>query len=964
VNCRKPVRIDFPYLASFGLSALALLASSGCTGDDGDPGPQGPPGPPGSGTTDTELEPGDEPPGVNLALLELTGASGAGGAFQVGDQVTVRFELTKDDGSDWDIAELSTARMLISGPTFNYQRVLPEVNDVATNAVANDDGSYSYTFASPLPAVYAAPLNDTDSFGSVDGELTGEDLLSGTYTLGAYFGWSYTVGGDSFRDVGDGIFDFALGSTTAIEPREVVKQDNCNRCHQDLQAHGGQRHNVTLCLLCHTSGSEDKNVASAAGGTPDVSVDFKVMIHRIHNGRHLPSVLGVDTNPDGSRNYAATPKPYEIVGFNNSIHDFSEAAFPAWPWGLVALPRDQGYTALSAGAKAQEDTIRTGAADCIACHGDPDGTGPLTAPAQGDIHKAQPTRASCGSCHDDVNWGLPYTANGQTMPSQANNSNCVLCHEQSGGPLAVEDAHRHPLNDPDFNPGMHIAIESIAEAGLHNDNGAIDPGEKIAATFTMVDDDGDDVAPATAGTLSVVVSGPTSNYNLLVNSSIPAAALTGAQPYTKNLPMVVALDYLGDSEPGLDVHGTTYAPLWHVTGATTTVYERTASGAATTLADDVPAYQNYVDVADGTGFARDDYVVIDDGVAGFEEYLRVQFVDGDRLWFGSTASTGYKPGTTVEHPAGAALQKVTLTTKAVGTDYTVNAADGEITEVLDFTDGNAVLATYTTDFVMPSVYPLALNASPDLGEETGEWTAKPIVDGTYSVGIWGGPSLALNLYGESNSYRGISETFLTNFLVGSATELEPYGLIADGETCNACHQDVLFHGGGRRGFDACLLCHGTPGSEDRPPYVAGNAPPTSGTTISLRSMLHKIHMGAELANASTYTLVGFGSTGWPNNFTAHTYGEVEFPALPQGTKNCQVCHGKDNTAWIEPTDRDHPTQQGAPVREWQAVCNSCHDSSAATAHIDLMISASGAESCEVCHAPGKEWGVESVHTSY
>ena len=38
------------------------------------------------------------------------------------------------------------------------------------------------------------------------------------------------------------------------------------------------------------------------------------MIHKIHNGEHLPSVNGVATNPDGTRNYDATPTPYILVG--------------------------------------------------------------------------------------------------------------------------------------------------------------------------------------------------------------------------------------------------------------------------------------------------------------------------------------------------------------------------------------------------------------------------------------------------------------------------------------------------------------------------------------------------------------------------------------------------------------------------------------------------------------------------
>ncbi len=34
-----------------------------------------------------------------------------------------------------------------------------------------------------------------------------------------------------------------------------------------------------------------------------MSVEFKVMIHKIHNGAHLPSVLGVSTDASGNRLY-------------------------------------------------------------------------------------------------------------------------------------------------------------------------------------------------------------------------------------------------------------------------------------------------------------------------------------------------------------------------------------------------------------------------------------------------------------------------------------------------------------------------------------------------------------------------------------------------------------------------------------------------------------------------------------
>ena len=915
-----------------------LLSLVACTGDDGD---QGPPGPPGTVGTPTDLRQGDDVPGLSAAILALTGATGSGGHFRVGDTITVQFRLRKDDGSDWDIAELATGRVLISGPTTNYQRVIAELQDVLTVADEQGDGSYTYRFPAPIPATYLPPLNDSPTFGPEDGELTGQPLLEGTYTVGMTFSWNFTVDGESERDSANAVTDFVIGNAGVVEPREVVKIENCNRCHEELRIHGGRREDARLCVLCHTAGAEDEN---------HLSIDFKVMVHKIHAGEHLPSVLGVATNPDGSRDYAATPTAYVLGGDN----DFSHVAFPAWPHALVATPRDEGYTALSSSDKAKEDAIRTGPSNCAVCHGDPDGEdGPLTEPAQGDLSLAQPSRQACGSCHDDVHWGQNYTANGQTMPAQANNANCKLCHDTTGNALAVSEAHLHPLQDPGFDTGVNLDVIELVEAGTGDGDGTIDVGEKIALTFAIVDDAGADIAPATVSNPSVVISGPTDNYNLLLNTSIPVGALTGAPPFTVNVPMPVLLDLLGASTAALDTLTGSYAPHW--TSATTTVYARTATsgGSSSTTAAIAPP-TNYVDVADATGFARDDYVVLDDGL-GTEEYARIALVDGTRLWFASSVLSK-------AHAAGAALDEVTLVTKAAGVDYSLDAGAGSITELVEFGNGATVVASYTTDFVLPATYPLALNASPDLADASGKWTGKSLVDGTYSLSIWTSRTLTLNLFGESNSYRSTSDARQVDFLVGDADTLEPYELIASGSACFNCHQELAFHGFGRRGFESCVVCHGAAGGEDRPTYVAANAPATTGTTVSFRTMLHKIHMGEELANASSYTVVGFGSGSYPDNFTAHTYGEILFPALPGGTENCTKCHGND--AWHEPAERAHPSQQDEPIRRWAAVCGACHDSTDEQAHIAVQTDASGAESCAVCHGHDGEWSVERMHRPY
>jgi hypothetical protein len=956
------------FVVSLGLASLAL----GCKGDTGSAGPQGPPGPPaGSGATATILDPSQDAPGVVIAITGVSGATGSGNTFRAGDTLTVTFTVRKNDGSAWNLGEMGVGAILASGPTSNYTRVLKEKVDVVSHATENADGSFSYKFADPIPADYEAPINDSGTYGAADGNLSGTPLQTGTYTVGMYLGWFYTVNGKSFSDVGNATSDFLYGTGAVLDTREVVTQANCNACHTTMRAHGGFLRDVKMCGLCHTVGAEDFS------GPPGAHLWFPVVLHKVHNGEHLPSVNGVATNANGSRNYGATPAPYTITNVLGQVSDFSHVAFPVWPNLNVPMPRDAGYSSLTAPQQATEDLIREGVTDCAKCHGDPDGSGPLPPPAQGDLCKTHPTRLACGSCHDDVDWQKPYTSNTQTMPVQNDDAACALCHDSSGAALAIDDAHRHPLNDPVVNPGLNFPIVSVVEAGTNDGNGAIDPGEKIAVSFRIRDDSGAAVTPDPAqfSSVSAVISGPTSNYNLVLNTSIPTAAIASqtGPTFTLNVPEKITLEFIAAAADDTQIEAfvTSRTPHWNVTGGLTTVWERTATaGGDTTLAAAASAVQNFVDVASATGFARGDALVIDDGIGGLVEYLVIQFVDGTRLWFTSPTSqtmSGANPdlvyGLRFPHAAGATVKEVTLTKKTLNTDYTLTAATGTITEVgpNSFKAGDAVLATYTTDFVMPAVYPGAINESPDLDVAWGKWRSLPIVDGTYTIGMWASINRVVSLWGETNTYRGTSPPSDADFLVGSATTLEHYSLITSASTCNACHNDIYFHGGGRRGFDTCVLCHGTAGSEDRPRYVAANAPATTQVSINFRELLHKVHMGENLDHASTYTVVGFGSTAYPNNFGLTSFGEVAFPTMPDGVKQCTTCHGTHNTAWIEPTKRMHPAGQAKPTRAWRAVCGACHDSDAAQSHIDSQTSPSGGEACAVCHDPGGLAEVELAH---
>jgi OmcA/MtrC family decaheme c-type cytochrome len=166
------------------------------------------------------------------------------------------------------------------------------------------------------------------------------------------------------------------------DQRLIVETATCNKCHAPLNAHGGARTETTYCVTCHNPGSTD-----AESGE---SVDFKVMIHRIHMGSDLPSVQG------GGK--------YVIYGFQNTPADFSTVTFPQ------------------------------PVSNCRTCHNAEDKATP-----QGDFWRLYPSLQACSSCHDNVAFnGSP----GQGQISHpggpiTQNSACSGCHT----PEALSEAH-------------------------------------------------------------------------------------------------------------------------------------------------------------------------------------------------------------------------------------------------------------------------------------------------------------------------------------------------------------------------------------------------------------------------------------------------------------------------------------------------------------------------------------------
>jgi OmcA/MtrC family decaheme c-type cytochrome len=255
------------------------------------------------------------------------------------------------------------------------------------------EGTYRYTFATPITVAGA----------------------TATHTLGVY--GRRTFEGVQYGD--DDTLDFVPDGSAVTMTRAVVDDGACAQCHDTMEMHGGSRKSIALCVTCHTGQSTDPETGN--------TVDMRVMVHKIHRGAELPSV--------------AAGVPYQIVGYNNSVHDYSDVVYPH------ALP------------------------DCATCHRS-------EAAAQADYWKTKPTVASCTSCHDDLVFTDPDQAwqvrhIGEIEPTD----DCSLCHGATSGVAPITEVHMVPELAADRTEPF-VTIQSVANTA---------PGELPTITFTVLD---------------------------------------------------------------------------------------------------------------------------------------------------------------------------------------------------------------------------------------------------------------------------------------------------------------------------------------------------------------------------------------------------------------------------------------------------------------------------------------------
>jgi len=177
-------------------------------------------------------------------------------------------------------------------------------------------------------------------------------------------------------------------------------------------------------------------------------------------------------------------------------------------------------------------------------------------------------------------------------------------------------------------------------------------------------------------------------------------------------------------------------------------------------------------------------------------------------------------------------------------------------------------------------------------------------------------------------------------------------VMADVASCNACHDRLALHGGGRVDVQFCVMCH-NPGTTDA----------NSGNVLTMQTMVHKIHSGKLLASSANASKGGEHYTIWGFQSSKHDYAEVGFP---QDLRNCTVCHSGANPKT--------PQGDNWKSRAAKESCLTCHVSGTGSAfdttHTGFALSIVGPtgkpkdipnKDCADCHGVGKSVSPERVH---
>lgn len=308
-------------------------------------------------------------------------------------------------------------------------------------------GHYTYKFGTTLPSGFDQ---------------------SRTHTLGFYSTRNLTEEiGKNYYD--DEEIDFRPDGQAVTAVWDKVRDASCHECHdaETFGLHGGSRRDVKLCVLCHSPQTVDPDTGN--------TVDFKVMLHKIHAGSELS-------------------EPYIIYGNQQSKHDYSGVVFP---------------------------TLTGGLRNCTKCH---EGETNDTMPTQSHVWLTEPSRAACGSCHDTIDW---VTGAGHPAGPQSSDAACGACHNPDSGDefdASVKGAHTIPEASKQL-PGLNATIVSVSNVAA---------GQRPTVVIRLTDNAGTPVDGSKLNTFAPIHAGPTTSVRTYFRENLSTTNPPVFNPATGN----------------------------------------------------------------------------------------------------------------------------------------------------------------------------------------------------------------------------------------------------------------------------------------------------------------------------------------------------------------------------------------------------------------------------------------------
>jgi OmcA/MtrC family decaheme c-type cytochrome len=292
---------------------------------------------------------------------------------------------------------------------------------VPPSAISGPDASGIFTLTSPIalptpPALNCPPANATAC----------PVIANIAVVIEGHPGVVTTGPGATSIPVTSAVSYANVSGATPVARRVVVDIAKCDICHSHLAAHGDNRNdNTQACVVCHNPASTDvgsRQTLTAAGtdGLWEQSIDFKYMIHSIHDGNNL-SAAGV---------------PFVIYGYGGSVNNFSNVVYPGYINRCDACHVGTSYYPVDDTA-VQATNFTTGLTK--------ETPNPTTV---GNPIATSANMALCSSCHRDYDYASTQShieqnggsmmvtkdAEGRTIVSTnpANVESCSVCHGPGG----------------------------------------------------------------------------------------------------------------------------------------------------------------------------------------------------------------------------------------------------------------------------------------------------------------------------------------------------------------------------------------------------------------------------------------------------------------------------------------------------------------------------------------------------